>query len=223
MSTTSLPAGSIQRPPTLIRDQVASYLRELIFGMSLAPGTPLIEREICEATSASRATVREAIRLLESEGLVHSVQGRGTTVATLTDTEVQELYQIRAELEGLAVRLFIDRAPTRLLRALKGSLEDLGAAVESPAEMIRVKSEFYDVLFEGAGSSELERLALGLRRRINLAQANSLSVPGRTYEAFSEVQAIVAAIERGDAREAEQLTVDHVHQAAKAVTNASEG
>lgn len=223
MSYVSLPESSIQRPPTLIREQVAEYLRDAIFRLALAPGTPLIEREICEATTASRATVREALRQLESEGLVRSAQGRGTIVAGLTTREAQDIYEIRAELEGLAARLFVERAPDRLVRALKDVVEELERAVDSSAEMIKVKSDFYEVLFAGAGNDELQRIARGLRQRITLAQVNSLSVPGRNRQALTEIQAIVAAIERRDADEAVRLSVDHIREASRAVTMHREG
>ena len=200
-----------------MRDQVAEYLRDAIFKLALAPGTPLIEREICQATTASRATVREAIRQLESEGLVRSAQGRGTIVAGLTTLEAQEIYEIRAQLEALAARLFVERASERLLGALQESVSALSEVADNPAEMTRLKTEFYDILFEGAGNGELQRISNGLRQRIMLAQASSLSVPGRSHDSLREIQEIVAAIARRDADAAERLTVAHIHSASHAI------
>ena len=213
----SLPESPIKRPQALVRDQVADYLRDAIFRLALAPGTPLIEREICEATTASRATVREAIRQLESEGLVRSAQGRGTIVAGLTLEEATDIYEIRGRLEALASRLFVERASDRLLRELQEVVEDLSKVADNPAEMTRLKSDFYDVLFEGAANSELQRISNGLRQRIMLAQASSLSVPGRSHVSLAEIREIVAAITRRDADEAERLTLAHIQSAAHAV------
>ena len=201
-----------------MRDQVADYLRDAIFRLALAPGTPLIEREICEATTASRATVREAIRQLESEGLVRSAQGRGTIVSGLTTAEAQDIYEIRARLEALASRLFVERASKRLLRALQDVVDDIAEVADNPTEMTRLKSDFYDVLFEGAGNAELQRISNGLRQRIMLAQASSLSVPGRSRVSLAEIQEIVAAIARRDADEAERLTLAHIQSASHAIT-----
>ncbi|UOQ59580.1 GntR family transcriptional regulator [Leucobacter rhizosphaerae] len=219
----ALPESSIQRSPALLRDQVAEYLREAIFHLALAPGTPLVEREICEATTASRATVREALRQLESEGLVRSIQGKGTIVAGLTATEAQEIYEIRAQLEGLAARLFVERASDKLVRALQNTLVELAEVVDQPADMIAIKADFYDVLFAGAGNGELQRLLHGLRQRITLAQSNSLAVPGRGQQSLAELQEIVSALARRDADEAVRLTVEHINEASRAVRLFREG
>ncbi|WP_449282013.1 GntR family transcriptional regulator [Leucobacter sp.] len=216
-SSISLPERHIKRPESLVRDQVADYLRDAIFRLALAPGTPLIEREICEATTASRATVREAIRQLESEGLVRSAQGRGTIVAGLTTAEAQDIYEIRGRLEALASRLFVERASPRLLRALEASVEELAEVADSPADMTRLKTDFYEILFEGAGNAELQRISHGLRQRIMLAQASSLSIPGRSRTSLQEIQEIVAAISRRDADAAERLTLAHIQAASRTV------
>ena len=218
-----LPGNGSLRSPLLLRDQVASYLRESILHLALAPGTPLVEREVCAATGASRATVREALRQLESEGLVRSMQGKGTIVAGLTDLEAQQLYEIRGQLEGLAARLFVERAPDSLVRALQNHLVELELVVDEPAEMIRVKTEFYDILFSGAGNGELERIVLGLRQRITIAQSNSLSVPGRGRQSLKELRGIVEAIARRDADEAFRLTLEHISEASRAIRTFREG
>lgn len=218
-----LPESGLLRNPSLLRDQVASYLRDSILHLALAPGTPLIEREICTATGASRATVREALRQLESEGLVRSMQGKGTIVAGLTDLEAQQLYEIRGQLEGLAARLFVERASDALVRALQNHLVELELTVDQPAEMIRVKTEFYDILFSGAGNGELERIVFGLRQRITIAQSNSLSVPGRSRQSLKELRGIVDAITRRDADEAFRLTLEHITEASRAVSMFREG
>lgn len=217
-----LPESSIKRPEALVRDQVADYLRDAIFRLALAPGTPLIEREICEATTASRATVREAIRQLESEGLVRSAQGRGTIVSGLTTTEAQEIYEIRAQLEALASRLFVERASDRHVGALQDSVEALAAVADDPAEMTRLKTTFYDILFDGAANGELQRIVRGLRQRITLAQASSLSIPGRSRQSLTELQGIVSAIAERDAETAVKLTIEHIHEASRAVRDARE-
>ncbi len=218
VTTFTLPESTIRRPPTLIRDQVAEYLRDAIFRLALAPGTQLIEREICEATTASRATVREALRQLESEGLVRSMQGRGTIVAGLTAREAEDIYEVRAQLEGLAARLFVERASDRLVRELQAAVDELAQFVDDPPGMIQAKSTFYDVLFEGAENTELHRVAIGLRQRITLAQSNSLSIPGRGEHALKEIQDIVSAVARRDAEEAVRLTVEHIQAASRAVS-----
>lgn len=223
MSSLRLPESSINRPSSLLREQVADYLREAIFHLELPPGTALVEREISEATTASRATVREAVRQLESEGIVRSVRGRGIIVSGLTLREAQELYEIRAQLEGMATRLFVERASDELVDKLHAIVESLAEAVDDPLKMIELKSDFYEVLFRGAGNSELEKIAAGMRQRITLAQANSLSVPQRPHQSLRELQQLISAIARRDSEEAVRLSIAHIQEASRAVTMFREG
>src|ERR671916_3124819 len=113
-----------------IREQVAAILRQAIVEMRLPPGKVLIERELCELTSASRPSVREALRQLEAEGLVESVNGRGTIVSRITPSVARQVYQVRANLEGLAARLFAENADEGERAALRVAMDRLSASVE---------------------------------------------------------------------------------------------
>lgn len=215
--TSTLEGAVIQRAPALIRDQVADYIRHQITSMKLPPGALLIEREICEATTASRATVREALRQLESEGLIVSELRKGTLVASLTRTEATNIYEIRAQLEGLACRLFARNADSAQLGDLVSAVDRLAQTVSDPAAMLEQKARFYEVLFEGAGNPELRRVLEVLRQRITLLRVNSLSVPGRPVISLREIEAIRDAIVARNGELAEELCKQHIGAAAAAV------
>src|SRR3954452_20357578 len=102
-----------------VRERVADRIRDAIVGTHFQPGALLVERELCEATTASRASVREALRRLESEGLVVSEPGKGTRVARLSPDEALNIYEVRGVLEGLAGRLFAERATPEHLADLE--------------------------------------------------------------------------------------------------------
>ncbi|MBK4348818.1 GntR family transcriptional regulator [Lacisediminihabitans changchengi] len=214
--------AAIERAPALIRDQVASYLRDAITSFSLRPGSLLVEREVCAATSTSRATVREAFRQLESEGIVVSEPGRGTFVATLTRDDARQIYEVRAVLEGLAVRLFTAYASADQIDELRRAAEAMRPMVDDPAAMLTQKTVFYDILFVGARNEELRRLWEGTRRRATLVRATSLSIPGRAATSFAEIEAIVEAIADRDATRAEQLCVAHIDSAAASIFGAED-
>src|SRR5437773_11171615 len=91
----------IEDVPT-VRSMVAQKLREAIMSGRLKPGQRLIERELCEMTGVSRPSIREALRLLEADGLVHTVPHRGPVVSPLRLEEARQLYPARAVLQGLA-------------------------------------------------------------------------------------------------------------------------
>jgi DNA-binding GntR family transcriptional regulator len=207
--------SAVARPPALIRDQVAAQIRQAITDMRLMPGQVLIERELCETTTASRATVREALRQLETEGLVVSTNGRGTVVATLSVDDARQLYEVRSTLEGLAGRLFAERAKGADRRALRAALLHIEEAADDPRELGVAKVEFYEVLVSGTQNRELKQMLDAINRRVTLVRAVSLSAPGRPPQSVAELQTICAAAVAGDAAETEKLCRQHVENAAK--------
>ena len=82
----------IKRQTTTLRQQVLEALRNAILDFQFKPGDRLVERELCAMTGVSRTSVREALRHLESEGLVENVANRGPTVATLTVEDARQIY-----------------------------------------------------------------------------------------------------------------------------------
>src|SRR3990170_1902174 len=92
--------------PTPLRKQVVERLREAIIEGHLKPGERLRERELCELLGVSRTSLREGLVELEAEGLINNVPNRGPVVAMVSIKAAEEIYQLRAVLEGLAARLF---------------------------------------------------------------------------------------------------------------------
>lgn len=213
------PANAVERAPALIRDQVAALIRDAIVELRLTPGQLLVERELCETTTASRATVREALRQLESEGLVES-NGRGTVVTSLSTEDALQIYELRSALEGLAGRLFAEHASCGDRARLQSAMAELERVAGDTRAMLAAKTALYDVLMQGGGNRELTRTLQGLTRRITLVRAMSLSHEGRWKESLAEVQAICAAAVTGNADEAERLCREHVQHAAETVANA---
>jgi DNA-binding GntR family transcriptional regulator len=213
----------ITRAPSLIRSQVADYLRQAIVSRRLLPGQLLVERELCQATTASRGSVREALRQLESEGLVVSEPGRGTSVATLSQAQARHIYEVRAPLEGLAGRLFALNALAAHQAQLAGAVERMADLVESPTELLAAKEDFYEALLAGGGNPELKRVLDLLHRRVTLTRVRSLAVTGRPAESVREMRTILKAATEGDPDETERLCVEHIHNAAAAAWGEEDG
>ncbi|HWL02955.1 MAG TPA: GntR family transcriptional regulator [Microbacteriaceae bacterium] len=213
--TSTLPELRVQRH-ALIREQVAEILRNAIVGMEFLPGQQLVERELCEITQASRPSIREALRQLESEGLVESRNGRGAVVAALSKVQARELYELRAELEGMAAEWFTRRASPAQRAELHEALDAIAAAAARDGEGMRAaKDEFYRVLIDGAGNAFLSDTLAGLQRRVSWLRALTLRSPGRPAQSVAEIGQIVAAIDAGDALKARRIAVQHVEAAAK--------
>jgi DNA-binding GntR family transcriptional regulator len=206
----------IQRSAAPLRSQVVDELRESIVIGRLAPGTRLVERELIGMTGVSRTVIREALRQLESEGLVAMVPNKGPVVRELTVTEAKDLYAIRAVLEGLAARLFVENASDAQVRILERCVNVTSRAYKTgdPEQILEAKNRFYDALFEGAGSETLSSMIATLHGRIRRWRALGLSHPRRSAKRWREslrgLRAMIAAIKEKNADLAERRIRDEV-------------
>jgi len=209
------PVGRVAAP---LRQQVIAALRRAILDFELKPGQRLVERELIERLGVSRTTVREALRDLISEGLVAVVPQRGAIVAAPSPEEAADLYEIRAVLESLLVRHFVERADDARVAELRAAVETLAGITEQSTdvrEILAAKDGFYAVLQAGAESPALQQLLDGLKARVQLLRATSLSETGRPGEVVAELRAVAEAVARRDAESASRLCAEHVRQAAR--------
>lgn len=217
------PAPSIHRSPAPLRHQVLDFLRQSIISGRLAPGSRLVERELIDMMDVSRTVIREALRQLETEGLVATIANKGPVVRELTAGEAKDLYAIRGVLVGLSARFFVQNAAAADIEKLRAALEETARCYEigDPAQILRAKNRFYDVLVEGAGSESLSSMISSLHARISRWRALGLShpkrSPTRSRESVEALRAMFAAIEAGDAVSAETLGREETNRAATEV------
>lgn len=213
----SWPAAPVGRVAAPLREQVITALRQAIRDFDLKPGQRLVERELIEKLGVSRTTIREALRELASEGLVTVVPQRGAIVSAPSLDEALDLYEVRAALESLLAKHFVERATEDQVAELGRAVDNL-AQVSRTATDIRTilgaKDEFYRVLIVGARSTTLQQLIEGIQARVQVLRATSLSEAGRSLQVVDELRAIVAAVAERDAERAAGLTADHVRKAA---------
>ncbi|HXH22230.1 MAG TPA: GntR family transcriptional regulator [Dehalococcoidia bacterium] len=201
-----------------IRTQVVETLRTAITSGRFAAGQRLVEKELCALMEVSRASLREALRQLEAEGLVVNVPNRGLVVARLTVRDAESIYEVRGVLEALAARLFASRATDEQVAALGTAVGRLGAAYAAGdvERIIAIKKEFYDILFAGSGNSVIPSILRSVNARITQLRRVSLSSPARWPASIAEIRAMLAAIERRDPEAAFHAALDHVQRAAAA-------
>jgi len=199
-----------------VREQVLNVLRQAILDFQLRPGQRLIERELIERLGVSRATIREVVARLVTEGLVTIIPQRGAIVSTLSADDAADIYEMRAPLEALAAQRFVERASEQQVKDLRAAFEGLERMVNaSNLERIRAKDAIYAVLLEGAGSPPLAQMLNILQGRVRMLRATSLSVPGRPEQVVQEIRVIVEAIERRDSELAAAASATHVRNAAR--------
>lgn len=220
---TSKPAAApgrdfkVARLAAPLRHSVVESIRDAIALGRFTTGQRLPERALCELTGVSRTLVREALRQLESEGLIIVVPHRGPIVAGVTPGQAEGIYQVRAELEGLAAERFAAKAGPAEKKALKAAFRQLKTALTSadPLDRINAKNHFYDCLIEGAGNEALGQALNMLNARITVLRATSLQTPGRGKESIAELSELVDALMDGDAAAARAAAVRHVAKAAE--------
>lgn len=210
---------AIPRTAAPLRQEVAEAIRQAIVTGEFTAGERLPEPMLCDRFAVSRTVIREALRQLESEGLVTTVPNRGPEVATLTLREAESLYEVRGALESLAGSLFAERATGDLCARLVGALNEVKATIgeSDTGAKLDVKDAFYDVILEGAGNDEIRRMLKLINARTRVLRMYSLSSPGREPETIEELSRITAAaaIHR-DPEETSRVCRDHVAKAAAA-------
>ncbi|TAM58069.1 GntR family transcriptional regulator [bacterium] len=206
----------VEKVAAPLRQQVFERLRDAITSCRFLPGQRLIERELCELLGVSRTSVREALRQLESEGLITSVPHRGPIVATVSLEEAESIYEVRAVLEALAGRLFAERANTAQRRELDAAFEQIKIDFKRSDAQSRLsaKTHFYAILMDGSGNEILMGQLKAIQGRITLLRATSLSSPGRSQKTLKELERIMAAIDARDGNAAWKACLDHVRSAA---------
>ncbi|MGW0337152.1 GntR family transcriptional regulator [Streptomyces sp. NPDC003011] len=150
-----------------LAEEVADRIREAIFNGAYAPGEQLREVELSGEMDVSRGPVREALRLLEREGLVHCAWHRGTTVTTLSAEDVAELDSLRGALEDLAVRQVIAHASDEDLASIAKTADMMERASDAH-EMVRLDIAFHDAVFAAAGHQRLADAWDGIRCQVHL-------------------------------------------------------
>ena len=207
----------VNRNPVTLREIVLDKLRSAIMNFQLLPGDRLVERDLCERLGVSRTSVREALRHLESEGLVEFADAKGPRVAIITLENARDIYELRCVLEGLIVQLFTLNAKPKDIRALEKALNENRKVLES-GELQQVLDSvqgFYDVLLEGSGNQVAAMQLRQLQARISYLRATSVSQANRRGASSKEMERMVEAIKSGDPVAAHQASVDHVRAAAK--------
>jgi DNA-binding GntR family transcriptional regulator len=210
------PSLKVVAGPT-VREQVAQKLRGAIASGEFHPGERLVERRLCELTGVSRPSVREALRELERDGLITIVPNRGPIVSVVTEDQARSIYEVRAVLEALTVRLFAERATDAQLAELDEVAGRLGEAYASkdPKRLFTAKDEFYHILLEGAQNEAAMQMLRSIHTRVSQLRMTSLEDPSRVEQSSREIARIVAAICARKAQEAARLCTVHVNNAGK--------
>lgn len=201
-------AGEGPPPLAAIRQRVRDELRDRILTGQLRPGDRLVERELAEGLGVSRVPVREAIRSLESEGFVVVQSPRRVVVRQLDKPDVEELFDVREALEGLAAGLAASRATPRDLRRLERLLEDAAkaTATNEASRITALNTRFHDEIVAISGNGLLSTVLQPLEGRLRW-----LTTQNEHFgELLEEHWGLFEAIKSGDPDRAKASAAEHV-------------
>lgn len=201
-------------PPERETISAAAYrrLREAILSSRIPAGARINELELASAWKISRTPIRDALRRLEAEGLVQAASGRGMIVPVLSRSEVEELYDVREALEGMAARRAAERATPAFLTRLNTLIKAYGAAVKQGDmdRLMGVDDELHTAVVQMGQNRRLMQGYQGVRMQLYRFHAGSFRLRGRAAKSFREKARLVAAIRSRDAARAEAAMREHL-------------
>ena len=196
-----------------LKQQVYDYLKNAIIFGEFDPGERLIEEKIAETLDVSRSPIREAVRMLEKDGLLNVHQTGGVTVVNPTIEDYRSLYEIRVEMESLAAYYAAERCNEQELQLMRTSIQEMAheISIGNLKGLLRVNFNFHEIIVRGSRNPFLISMTLQLRGvnsfyRRAIVEGN----PRNIHNALKDHEEIFHAIEQRDAPLARKLMKEHI-------------
>ena len=198
-----------------LREVVYETLREAIRNGALSPGERLMEIQLAEELGVSRTPVREAIRKLELERFVVMLPRRGTYVANLSLKDINEVFEIRAALDGLAAGLAAERITEEELEQMERLLVEIADCIEqhNNQKIVEADEAFHDILYRASRNERLVGIICNLREQFTRFRSVSINYPGRLQNTLEEHRQLVEAIAQRNPEAAQQKAREHIENA----------
>ena len=202
-------------PANPLRTEVANLLRKQILDGQILSGERLIELEIAKLLDVSRMPVREALRILESEGLIQMVPRRGLLVAEYTEDDIIEFYTIRKALEVCAIHIVIDKISQDEIKKLKLYCKKaMEASIKNDInEVCLWAAKFNDEIYDSCGMPRLVKQIKTTQNYLRTFRLLSFRKPKRTKQALEEHKEIILLVEARNYKGASDATSAHLNSA----------
>lgn len=202
-------------------DRVYDSLRDAILSLEMEPGSPVVERDLALRFQVSKSPVRDALNRLVGEGLLVPSARRSLRVLKVDRQLADEIYELREQLERMAIRLATPRLTADLISAAYDVLEKVERAINQgdAVEATKLNREFHSIFSDNSGNRALATALERLQDRVRLIALMGWRVHGSMRDEHDEHVAILRAAEAGNARLAGKLMFNHVHEARMRLRN----
>jgi DNA-binding GntR family transcriptional regulator len=217
---------SVSGPVRSLAGWATDILRQAILDGYFGPGERLDQDAIAEELGVSRTPLREAIRALESEGLLDSRPHHGVFVARISKRDIRDIFALRALLEAEVVRQAAPSIPDAVLDRLETALKEAQKAYDGGNHVAQFEADryFHETLREFAENRLLKEVLDGVNNRISAVRRFAQTKPGPHVDQFAEEHmAILQAIKRRDPERAAALIRRHLEESGDRVRELADG
>ena len=225
MTRTTLRGASAFQKPTTLAVETARHLREAIIRGDFPSGAHLNETQLTRELSLSRSPVREALRILEAEGLVTLEPHRGAHVRGVSEQDLEEIFDVRLMIETHGVRRGLHRLSPEAMAPLRAAVAEARAALRAADidRWHRASLQFHDGLVTLAANRHLTRLHEALKTSLRRYQISVIGPAGEPERFQTEHEAILESLEEGRVERSAALVGAHITNLKEALLKAIAG
>ncbi|NIM40725.1 MAG: FCD domain-containing protein [Hydrogenophaga sp.] len=200
-------------PRTVLHEQVAARLRQMLVEGDIPPGAKLNERALCEALRISRTPLREAIKMLAAEGLVELLPNRGSVAVQLDEEDVRHTFEVMAGLEALSGQLAAERIGAAEVAEIEAMHFEMLAAYtrRDLSTYYRLNAAIHRAINVAAGNPVLTSTYNQVNARLQALRFRSNQDGEKWQRAVAEHEAMVAALKARDGAALARVLTQHLH------------
>ena len=202
---------------TSLRHKVFQYIKSQIIKGTYAPGDTILETKLADELGVSRTPVREAVWLLEVEGLVEITSKKGAVVLGISPKDVADIYAMRQLLEGLAARWATTNLTDLQIKELQKicDLSEFYVQKRNTEELANLDDKFHQLIYAASGSKILNLTLKHLHEFIQPARLHSITIEDRLSHSVTEHLVLLEAFQNRDETAAEAAMTHHIEKAYK--------
>ena len=195
-----------------LRDVVFNTLREAILKGELKPGERLMELQLAAKLGVSRTPIREAIRMLEQEGLAVTIPRKGAEVAKMTEKDMEDVLQIREALDELAAKIACEQISEEQLEELVATMHEFeeSTKTDNVKKIAEADVKFHDIIYQSTGNPKLVNMLNNLREQMYRYRLEYIKDEDKRQILIVEHEHILAAIKAHNIAEAKNAAREHI-------------